>query len=40
MARRVGQTGVSVKTRRKDAATIMAGSEVAAVQDGKTLRIE
>ena len=34
------QTGVSIKTRREDAATVGAGSEIAAIQDGKTLRIE
>lgn len=35
-----GQAGVSIETRREDAAAIVAGSEIAAIENGKTFCVE
>jgi len=37
---RLGKSGVSIKARREDAATVGAGSEIAAIENGKTFCVE
>src|SRR5258707_2889076 len=36
----LGQSGVSIKTRREDAATVVTGSEIAAIENGKAFCVE